>query len=97
MDFVTDVSVIAGAIIAVAAVGGLYYKRFVAPPRDMIRRMEAVEAKVLADYKELKRQREGDQAIYSALIAILIHLEQDNHTEAMKKAREKLTEHLVER
>jgi hypothetical protein len=61
------------------------------------KRLDDHDACLAADKKRLDSIDKGDRAIQKALLALLDHGIDGNNTEQMKRAKEELQNHLIER
>jgi hypothetical protein len=105
MDQIELLTTIIGVIVGAGTVAGLVWKirlprideRIREITEDFDKRISELEDKKVRDYERLKRHDENDQAIMSALFAILRHLQTTNETDLMEKVTAKLNEHLIEK
>ena len=72
-------------------------KRWVAPLLSLSKRVEAVERHDKNDMAKLTALEKENQTILNALYALLGHELDGNGTDALKAARKRLWEHIIEK
>ena len=95
--------VICGGISAVGGAVAIIIKA-IKPLTAFAKRVEKIEEHDRKDVKrfdaideEFSKIHKADQALYTAMIAILNHMIDGNHIDKMKAARAKLSEHIIEK
>ena len=78
-------------------------KNLTKPATDLVDRIKRLEAHDEKDMKRFERHEvefaksaKADQALYRAVLALLDHAKDGNHTGEMKKARDALNEHIID-
>lgn len=100
MFTVSDILWLAGAIVAISAAVKVIVEcidRMQKPNKTQDERIEKLEKKAIADYERLNKLDEGNTITQRALLALLAHGIDGNDIEAMRQAKEELTNYLIER
>lgn len=100
MFTVGDILWLAGAIVAISAAVKVIAEcidRMQKPNKTQDERIGKLEKKAIADYERLNRIEEGNTITQRALLALLAHGIDGNDIEAMRQAKEELTNYLIER
>lgn len=100
MFTVSDILWLAGAIVAISAAVKVIVEcidRMQKPNKTQDERIGKLEKKAIADYERLNKLDEGNTITQRALLALLAHGIDGNDIEAMRQAKEELTNYLIER
>jgi hypothetical protein len=83
----------------IGLIGGAWevIRKLILPAFNLSNRVSELDRRSVKDYKRLDEIERATNAMCKALVAILLHLEETNHTGDMKEAREELTNYLIER
>ena len=97
---ISDILWLAGAIVAIASAAGVLagtIDRLRRPSRAQDARLDELEKRMARDQKRLSILEDGMTITQRALLALLAHGIDGNDVEAMKKAKQELTDFLIER
>jgi hypothetical protein len=92
----TAILSLCGAVALIGSAGAVIIKVF-RPAFALSKRVEVLEGHAERDYRRMDKMEQAQNAICKALLALLWHAEDGNHTGAMKAAREELQNYLIER
>lgn len=97
---ISDILWLAGAIVAISSAAGVLARsidRLRRPARTQDARLDELERRMERDLKRLTILEDGMTITQRALLALLAHGIDGNDVEAMKKAKQELTDFLIER
>jgi hypothetical protein len=96
MGIIGTILAVAGGIAIIGSAGAVIYK-VVRPAFSVVKRVGVLETKADKDYATLQRQADFDAALCEALVALLEHAKDGNHTGQMETALATLHKFLIRR
>lgn len=91
---------ICGSIITVGGAGAIVAKivnKYRKPDKDRDEQMKKHQAMLDNDNKRLKELEEGNKVMMQAMLAMMSHELDGNHTEQLRQAHDALKEYLINR